>query len=683
MSARCVVILFADSDRAEGLANLLVGEGMQSIVVSTSDQLYHTLNTEAVSAVVIDQELNSFLSGLEILERLAEELLRPATILVGEVPPRLKERAARMSLGEILPSETPVSAIRDIISGNLFSQHSATIRIPHRARALVAESPDITPMPQLVVRLFDYLKEQSDIAMDEFARELSCDARVTADLLKFANSSSTGVRNRITSVFDAVKMMGIRRACSLVLTSHLMNADAAFLGKQSPEFGRWYHTRSVLVGATASAVATHLVPASAELAYVLGLLQNVGILLLTANSEQRYHMLIEHCRNVPHLVLSNCERQEFLVTHNEVAASVIQKWELPGSFVRMAVATTDPAQAGELSELELKLVKALRIAEAFANMHDNPCPQRNQHLNRLFQDAGISSAYSARSIFSSAVGRASELSRLLNIPLPPEEEMHKLLEQVADTLDVDLDTKQEGPSSETTSPAASPSPAGGCSTGNPSNKAVDLPGSAGTNRKPDMVGGPQQSAVNDRLSAPPAQQSTRPNPAPARPVTTDSSQPSPSQPRHPRHRFHADSGLGQEKPNRVLIVEDNDAITRLVTRYLESVGFEVLECRTASTAVQLVGRVSAVLCDIHLGHLSGMDVVRSLRQHGFEGAIIAISGDRRRTTVVDSIQAGVVDYLVKPFSKQQLFEKLARHMSLKITASMLEGCHDDAAVAKS
>ncbi|MEN2743130.1 response regulator [Sinomonas halotolerans] len=101
-------------------------------------------------------------------------------------------------------------------------------------------------------------------------------------------------------------------------------------------------------------------------------------------------------------------------------------------------------------------------------------------------------------------------------------------------------------------------------------------------------------------------------------------------------------------------------------------GFEVVGvAHTAEDAVRLVGELlpDLVLLDIHLPDASGLEVLRSLRGLGAESPeVMVISAARELETVREAMLGGVFHYLVKPFSSQQLHERLStladRHAAL-------------------
>jgi FixJ family two-component response regulator len=99
---------------------------------------------------------------------------------------------------------------------------------------------------------------------------------------------------------------------------------------------------------------------------------------------------------------------------------------------------------------------------------------------------------------------------------------------------------------------------------------------------------------------------------------------------------------------------------------LRPYGLEVIACPTPVDAKRNLPKAAVVLCDVHIADVNGLDLTRSLRQEGFSGPIIIISGDRSRSTVGGSILAGATDFMAKPFDERMLIDKLEKHARLSL-----------------
>ncbi len=121
---------------------------------------------------------------------------------------------------------------------------------------------------------------------------------------------------------------------------------------------------------------------------------------------------------------------------------------------------------------------------------------------------------------------------------------------------------------------------------------------------------------------------------------------------------------------RTLVVDDDFMSASIHRSYVERVaGFEpVGEAHTGAEALQLVERLrpELVLLDIYLPDLSGLEVIRRLRQEPERAVdVIAVTAAKDVKTLRAAMQGGVVQYIVKPFLYETFRERLERYAALK------------------
>lgn len=113
---------------------------------------------------------------------------------------------------------------------------------------------------------------------------------------------------------------------------------------------------------------------------------------------------------------------------------------------------------------------------------------------------------------------------------------------------------------------------------------------------------------------------------------------------------------------RTLVVDDDFRVADLHRLYTERVGgFDVVGlAHTGSEALKLADRLAPdlVLLDIYLPDMSGLDVLRALRQGQRSVDVIAITAAQDVATIRAAMQSGSVHYLIKPFAFAAFREKL-------------------------
>jgi two-component system CitB family response regulator len=121
---------------------------------------------------------------------------------------------------------------------------------------------------------------------------------------------------------------------------------------------------------------------------------------------------------------------------------------------------------------------------------------------------------------------------------------------------------------------------------------------------------------------------------------------------------------------RTLVVDDDFMAASVHRSFVERIpGFEVIgEALTGADAIAQVElhQPNLVLLDVYLPDISGLDVIRRLREAGtHEVDFIAITSAKDVRTLRSAMQGGVIHYLVKPFSFETFRERLASYATVR------------------
>ncbi len=119
---------------------------------------------------------------------------------------------------------------------------------------------------------------------------------------------------------------------------------------------------------------------------------------------------------------------------------------------------------------------------------------------------------------------------------------------------------------------------------------------------------------------------------------------------------------------RVLIVDDSGTMRTIQRRCLNKIGIEdILEAPDGQTALDLFEQTEfdVVLSDWNMPRMDGLTLLKEIRQRNKEIPVIIITTEAERTRVVQAIEAGASDYLVKPFTPDALHDKLEKWVSVE------------------
>ena len=434
MSNRHIIVVFlADAARGEELSQLIGSDQVEVCVAHSSDDFYRLVNYQRVDAVVIENALRCFLSGLDILERIYGELLRPATVLIANPTAADRERAGTLGIDCILRPTGDLDVLREAVEGIIATRRLGIAPIPLEARKLVQQADGVRPFPQVLVKLSEYL-DCENVSTQALAKDIAVDPKITAELLKLTNSTALGLRNKATTVVDAVNMLGVRRTVALILSAGVMDAYAGVLRTLPLPEQAWYQKRSVVIASTAAAFARNMDEVSPDTAYVLGLMQDIGTLVLGNAYGDRYAQLLRRARELPMLRLETSEREEFDISHADVSAALLQKWEMPQSMITLILHHHSPEMFDRKSESERSFLRGMQIGEALANLADCSGPHRHQVLSKLLDQYDSKSAEQCRACIAEGIAKAAESSKLFAIPVPDEGQMGAILDRLSGRL---------------------------------------------------------------------------------------------------------------------------------------------------------------------------------------------------------------------------------------------------------
>jgi DNA-binding NtrC family response regulator len=121
-------------------------------------------------------------------------------------------------------------------------------------------------------------------------------------------------------------------------------------------------------------------------------------------------------------------------------------------------------------------------------------------------------------------------------------------------------------------------------------------------------------------------------------------------------------GDTSEYRGRVLVVDDEESLRHALVKGLRRGGYLVLEAPTGREAVDLfaAGGIDAVLADLRLPDLSGLDLVAIFQEMDDEVPVVVMTGYGSVETALEAMRRGAKDYVQKPFSVEEVVRILDR-----------------------
>jgi two-component system, chemotaxis family, chemotaxis protein CheY len=115
---------------------------------------------------------------------------------------------------------------------------------------------------------------------------------------------------------------------------------------------------------------------------------------------------------------------------------------------------------------------------------------------------------------------------------------------------------------------------------------------------------------------------------------------------------------------KALVVDDSRAVRMLLARTLRELGYEVREAANGREALEVMERekagVGLVLADWNMPEVNGLDLLKRLRQNPEFASVtvIMVTTETEMGQMSAALEAGANEYIMKPFTKEILREKL-------------------------
>lgn len=190
----------------------------------------------------------------------------------------------------------------------------------------------------MVMKLTSHLNADPD----DLARAISADPALSAAVLRLSNSSFYGRVRSVSSLREAVVILGISLLRSLVIAT---SVSSMFKGKSDKaEDILWRHSLcSGIAGRiTAGRVARHL----GEEAFLVGLVRDLAQLILLQRFKEDYQPVIDAI-SVPGADVVGIERATLGGTHEEIGAMILEQWNFPPRLIAAVSNHHNPGDADD------------------------------------------------------------------------------------------------------------------------------------------------------------------------------------------------------------------------------------------------------------------------------------------------------------------------------------------------
>jgi putative nucleotidyltransferase with HDIG domain len=369
-------LLFVDDEAMvlDGLRRALHGmrEGWEMHFVESGAAALEALEKEPYDAVVSDMRM-PMMDGAQLLEEVKQrypDMVR--MILSGQsskeavyrsISPAHQFLSKPCDPQELAARLSQAFAMRDLLSNQAL-------------KTIISRLRSIPSLPTLYEELTGALRSENP-SLAQIAKIISRDVGMAAKILQLANSAFVGASGRVSSLVQALSLIGTETVRTLVLSVHVFSQFDGNSKVAASLPVLWDH--SVEVSSLAQRIATTegCTKAMGEESFTGGLLHDIGKVVLLAEMPKEYQQIFE----VPADASKNLELERLGCTHAEVGAYLMSIWGLPLSLVHAVAFHHHPSETAETTFSSLTAVHA---ADAIASATDANPVNRDIELDLIY-----------------------------------------------------------------------------------------------------------------------------------------------------------------------------------------------------------------------------------------------------------------------------------------------------------
>ncbi len=211
-------------------------------------------------------------------------------------------------------------------------------------RRILAGIGTLPSMPQPYRDLVEEL-HADEPSIRRVADIIGSDAAMVARVLQLVNSAFFGVRQRVSTPYEATQLLGLDTIRFLLLSAGAFSQLAQTEPQRARAESVWRHSLRVSVSANAIMYAEGANRDHRELATVVGMLHDIGLLIFETSMPERFREVQAQAR-AGGLSMSEAELAAFGATHAEAGAYLLDAWGLPNGLVAAVAFHGRPSHNG-------------------------------------------------------------------------------------------------------------------------------------------------------------------------------------------------------------------------------------------------------------------------------------------------------------------------------------------------
>jgi len=298
---------------------------------------------------------------------------------------------------------------------------------PPPVLSTILASRDLPTLPTVAVKLLT-LMSQEDTSLGDIAKLVGQDAGLTTKIIRVANSSFYSFSNPITTVQQAVTILGSNALRSLVLSFSLLVLK---VGNET----RFDHTRfweRSLAGAAAAMAIARQVPGSdKEEIFIAGLLLNIGELIFASTIAAEYEEFLDSsgdcCEGQE---LERLEEERLGITHSRAGYEVARSWGLPELLLQAIRFHHRPVEYSGDDRRTAETIKIVALGDLLAGVFCSGAPEvAHKEFRRQSKELLDFNVLTINTILKEVAGEIDAAAEYFGVNLPPTKSVVEILQE--------------------------------------------------------------------------------------------------------------------------------------------------------------------------------------------------------------------------------------------------------------
>ncbi len=205
---------------------------------------------------------------------------------------------------------------------------------------------DLPALPGIVARVLKET-ENPDVSAQGIERLLSSDQALASKVLRVVNSAYYGLSGQVTSLSQAVMILGMPQVRNLVLSVSAINTMKPKTPRQQETLKLfWLHAFGTAAATQIIAQRKRLRVADSEALMLGGLMHDIGKLFLYSMFTQTYDQVLRYAED-KEIPAKEAEQRMLSLTHADIGAAMAEHWNLPASLHGLIAKHEGPFQGDE------------------------------------------------------------------------------------------------------------------------------------------------------------------------------------------------------------------------------------------------------------------------------------------------------------------------------------------------